>query len=221
MNTKYILIMVFVLLGIGCQEAQTDRAGRKALDQKLPVAVEPPNIRHSIGVATTQKDSDLLCLVTANPNITDGTQVYLVANMFFLPEKIVGSNVEGKLQTSCDETSRIHDKQDSTFYYRLRLSEPPTDELDTDLILSIALINLKKAPSVVDEHVVADLDGDGQNEHFKHCGGYEGSHLTAWKGKPLTGTRIWHYFYYAGYDTEFTCTEKEVELIGTDDGNER
>jgi hypothetical protein len=58
-----------------------------------------------------------------------------------------------------------------------------------------------------------DLNGDKKAEYFRACTSMEGVHLTVWSGKPLTGKRIWHNYYYLGYDTEPTCKKKDYEGI--------
>ena len=37
------------------------------------------------------------------------------------------------------------------------------------------------------------------------CTSSEGLHLTLWAGEPLKGRRLWHAYYYLGYDVEPTC----------------
>jgi hypothetical protein len=37
------------------------------------------------------------------------------------------------------------------------------------------------------------------------CASSEGLHLTLWDGEPLKGRRLWHAYYYLGYDVEPTC----------------
>jgi hypothetical protein len=55
----------------------------------------------------------------------------------------------------------------------------------------------------------ADLDGDGTKESLRVCFSNEGAHHQVWTGVPLDGRPRWHWYFYAGYDTEFTCTERE------------
>jgi hypothetical protein len=35
-------------------------------------------------------------------------------------------------------------------------------------------------------------------------------HFTAWEGTPLKGTRVWHAYFYLGYDTEPDCDRAET-----------
>jgi hypothetical protein len=57
--------------------------------------------------------------------------------------------------------------------------------------------------------VQVDLDGDGRREFFRDCTSNEGIHLTVWSGKPLSGKRRWHFYYYLGYDVVPSCKRKD------------
>ncbi|MCI0689673.1 MAG: hypothetical protein L0Y54_20920 [Sporichthyaceae bacterium] len=49
---------------------------------------------------------------------------------------------------------------------------------------------------------------------FRACTSSEGLHLTAWSGTPLQSTRIWHRYYYLGYDVEPSCVEADYQGTG-------
>jgi hypothetical protein len=42
------------------------------------------------------------------------------------------------------------------------------------------------------------------------CASSEGLHLTIWSGQPLESRRLWHAYYYLGYDVEPSCKDAEV-----------
>ena len=44
----------------------------------------------------------------------------------------------------------------------------------------------------------------------RSCASTEGLHLTLWSGVPLKSQRLWHQYYYAGYDTQPTCTPADT-----------
>jgi hypothetical protein len=56
----------------------------------------------------------------------------------------------------------------------------------------------------------ARISRAGDVLNFRICASAEGLHLTAWDGKPLTGKRVWHRYYYLGMDLEPTCGEKDT-----------
>ena len=46
---------------------------------------------------------------------------------------------------------------------------------------------------------------------FKVCTGNESYHMTVWKGKPLTGKRVWYSYQNLSYDTVPNCKPTEVK----------
>lgn len=46
------------------------------------------------------------------------------------------------------------------------------------------------------------------------CSSSEGLHLTVWAGKPLRSRRLWHTYYYLGYDVEPNCQPADVREGG-------
>ena len=45
----------------------------------------------------------------------------------------------------------------------------------------------------------------------RSCTSGEGVHLTLWDGPPLSGERVWHRYFYLGYDTEPSCLPMDYE----------
>jgi hypothetical protein len=43
----------------------------------------------------------------------------------------------------------------------------------------------------------------------RSCTSREGVHLTAWSGTPLSTQRLWHQYYYLGYDVEPSCDHRD------------
>jgi hypothetical protein len=46
--------------------------------------------------------------------------------------------------------------------------------------------------------------------YFRSCTSSEGIHMSAWLDEPLKGERLWHLYYYLGYDLESTCEVSEI-----------
>jgi hypothetical protein len=55
------------------------------------------------------------------------------------------------------------------------------------------------------KEVVATLAGIPELVSFRVFTSTEGLHFTLWQGKPLLGTRVWHGYFYLGYDVEPSC----------------
>ena len=50
------------------------------------------------------------------------------------------------------------------------------------------------------------------NVRVHECLSSEGVHYTVWEGEPLQSRRLWHEYYYLGYDVDSTCKQRsEVE----------
>lgn len=74
---------------------------------------------------------------------------------------------------------------------------------------AVALVGGTTAFIVEDTLLQVDLDADGQSETFRSCTSQEGLHLTLWDGDPLSSARIWHVYFYLGYDVEPSCVEAD------------
>ncbi len=51
---------------------------------------------------------------------------------------------------------------------------------------------------------------NGGSVSVRECASTEGIHFTVWRTQGQRSTRIWHRYYYAGYDMEPDCTDQEV-----------
>jgi hypothetical protein len=58
--------------------------------------------------------------------------------------------------------------------------------------------------------VVVRLSAAHPDVQVRSCTSQEGVHLTAWSGTPLTSQRLWHQYYYLGYDVEPSCDDREM-----------
>jgi hypothetical protein len=76
----------------------------------------------------------------------------------------------------------------------------------------IAIVGPPGGLSTVNGKVQADLDQNGKTETFRECGSDDGIHLTVWRGDPLSGTVVWHGYYYepGNPGTLPTCTPAEL-----------
>ena len=77
--------------------------------------------------------------------------------------------------------------------------------------VALAVVNYAGKFMLKGRVVSADLNKDGQGEYFRVCTSNEGLHLTVWSGKPLTGKRRWHRYFYLHYDVVPSCKKKDYE----------
>jgi hypothetical protein len=57
----------------------------------------------------------------------------------------------------------------------------------------------------VETAVSLHIDATLQDVRVRVCRSMEGLHLTLWSGEPLKAPRVWHLYYYVGYDLQQTC----------------
>jgi hypothetical protein len=79
--------------------------------------------------------------------------------------------------------------------------------IGADIALGFGIVD--DPPGFASGGAKPDLDGDGVPEGFRTCASGEGLHLTLWNGEPLKGVRVWHAYFYLGYDTEADCEEPD------------
>ncbi len=62
--------------------------------------------------------------------------------------------------------------------------------------------------------VSLQLDKTLQDVRVRVCRSMEGLHLTLWSGEPLKTPRVWHLYYYVGYDLQQTCQPGDTAAGG-------
>jgi len=58
--------------------------------------------------------------------------------------------------------------------------------------------------------VAVRLSAAQPEAQVRTCTSAEGLHLTLWSGAPLRSRRLWHQYYYLGYDVEPSCEDRDV-----------
>ncbi len=211
----FTLIFIFVFLA-SCQTrtenvvAETNKAieiQHSVSPTVLPSPMPPTtanDIESKIGTVDVTKNREV-CLAIKNNNLKEGDEVSVVFRE--KPQSVIMAKIQNKLSSSCSRNTEVG-LGDS--FYLLKLSKA-ADEI---VYIAFGLISSNKV-TVKSGLASIDLDGDRKAEYFRSCTSMEGVHLTVWTGKPLIGKRIWHNYYYLGYDTEPTCKNKDYE--GTED----
>jgi hypothetical protein len=153
------------------------------------------------------------CLAIYNPSIKPGARVVLVdqpdrTQLSAMPNVSEASVVE-RLPSRC-ESGIDHigsgDREGAGFsFYQIRRSVK--SGLESGFV--VAVVDPVGPIELRDGKIDADLDRDGTKESFRTCASAEGVHHQVWTGVPLQGKPRWHWYIYAGYDTEPTCTEQE------------
>jgi len=77
--------------------------------------------------------------------------------------------------------------------------------------VNVGIVGFKGTFHAIHGFITADLNGNETAEYFRVCTSSEGLHLTVWTGEPLKGKRMWHTYYYLGFDVEPSCQSKDDE----------
>lgn len=76
--------------------------------------------------------------------------------------------------------------------------------------IGVAVLS-KSSVSLVNDEVVLNSAMFKEGIYFRSCASGEGLHFSSWLGQPLSGERIWHLYYYLGYDVEPDCHENDFK----------
>ncbi len=92
--------------------------------------------------------------------------------------------------------------EDSIYRYEVCLQRDPALQWG----LGIAVLAPKLTVSEKDGSVTVRGARPGAPFTFRSCASTEGIHFTVWQGE----RRVWHQYYYLGYDIEPNCPDDEV-----------
>ncbi len=165
-------------------------------------AAAPATYTPRIGVAVST--SGRTCVAIHNANINASTPVTLVSPM--LPQTFVQAEIAGPAASACPVTK---DVDTSVSNYDVRAAEPAPQKMTPLIAVLGASAPFSVAPN---GNVQADLDQNHKTETFRACSAADGIHLTVWAGEPLTGTLLWHGYYYEPRNPGLgpSCTPRET-----------
>ena len=181
-------------LAIVLPACSSPEAPRQASDHADSASVVSQPVSDStFGVVAAR--GDIVCLSTARRGgLPDSIHVVVPQR-----QRIVRAEVQQPLPSCPDEPPG----SDLTYYQVAGTGFQPGE---------IGIAILSDAVPRLGE-MTTDIDRDGTPESYRDCTSAEGVHLTVWTGEPLRGTRIWHHYYYLGYEVEPTCTEADFEAL--------
>jgi len=192
MNTnsvmKSILIVSILLVAGSCQK---------------PQAIEKPKPEFAFGsqIGIVVKGKTQTCLAIVNPSLTVGTKLSVVS--LEPPQAVLMAEV---VAAASDECKGVTAAELVGNFYTVRMVTGDIASFEP----ALAVYGYSGAFGKDGEMVTADLNSDGNKEYFRSCASSEGLHLTVWSGKPITGKRKWHEYYYLGYDIEPDCDPSDI-----------
>jgi hypothetical protein len=154
--------------------------------------------RHRIGVVTVD------CVALAGPELPPGTEL-TVADVDVrtgTSNSHVFRATVAQRPSECSAASHMH----GALYYAVAWSGTKPEVG----FLGIAFLG-KVSTRRVGSHVTFDLGGEAAAAEVRSCTSQEGIHLTVWSGEPLTSKRLWHEYWYLGYDAEPSCEKLDYE----------
>jgi hypothetical protein len=155
--------------------------------------------RIGVGVNTGART----CIAIQNSSLQAGSLVTLVTPL--VPQSFSQAQVTGPSSGACPVSKDLNPTLSS---YDVKVEQGSTQKL----VPVIAVVGASTPFSMRDNLVQADLDQNGKIEAFRACTAPDGYHLTAWGGNSLTGTLLWHGYYYEPDNpgTGPACTPKET-----------
>jgi hypothetical protein len=203
-RSKLVFKSAAAMLVIVCGCARQSQPPPRAVTKSEQFVYE-----QRVGVASIRGDENG-CLAVYNPTLVPGVPVTLVdqpdVTQLAEPATVKEATVVERLSQSCDNHmgTGAGDRFAPSFY-QIRLVTKPWPFYTS----VVAIINHDRPITVRAGKIDADFDGDGTNESLRTCSSSEGVHHQIWTGAPLQGRPRWHWYVYAGYDTNPTCTEQE------------
>jgi hypothetical protein len=150
------------------------------------------------GVMVTAEGHSVLAL--EGPTLSSGTLITLVT--IDNPPKVSRAAVADRLTNS--EIMAKHDVPGP--YYSVAAS-PPSNPLPGIAVAIVGRYEVEQRGSAIELRA-----NKTQNPiRVRECTSSEGLHLTLWSGEPLKSTRLWHLYYYLGYDVEPTCQPADYQ----------
>jgi hypothetical protein len=151
-----------------------------------------PAYSERIGVAVATNERT--CMAIHNASIPANTAVTLVAAT--MPQGFTSAEVASTSQAACPITENV---DPTVTNYDVRLQKTAVLPKLTPLVAVVAPPASFRTGS--NNGVLGDIDADGKSESFRACSADHGLHLTVWLGQPLSGTPLWHGFYYQPENT--------------------
>jgi hypothetical protein len=145
-----------------------------------------------IGVAAA--DARQHCLALGGAALEAGAPVTLIS--LSKPQRVFRSAVVRQVP----ECSSLVHQETPGPYYLLRAEA--SKERAPRLAIAVAGRPLARS---VDGEIRLALSNRIRQARIRSCTSSEGVHLTVWSAVPLRSTRLWHTYWYLGYDVEPDC----------------
>ena len=187
----------------GCSSQKNEQANNSA--SAVSSGPAAANFAPRIGIAV--RTESRTCAAIRNANLGAGTSVALVSPA--LPQTVTSAEISSTSSAACPISK---DVDPAVTNYELKI--PAVESLPK--LTPFVVVTAQSTAFTVDNNLVKiDLAQDGQSEMFRSCSSDDGIHLSAWVGKPLSGTMVWsgHYYESSNPGVGAVCTPKELTGI--------
>lgn len=168
-----------------------------ALIVALVVQSAPAELR--IGLAASGNDG--LCIALPGAAVPAGSPFTVVTDEE--PQHVYHATVRSEVP-ACEAMQHNHD---GPFYIVALLDAPPDALVGA---LGVAFPG-RVAARRAGRRVQLNLDARHPRAQVRICSSSEGLHVTVWSGTPLRSARLWHQYWYLGYDVESDCQPADYE----------
>jgi len=168
-----------------------------------PSKLSPDEINSRIGNVEKWGEP---CFIIQNPSLKAGDKIQVVMMESESPQEVFQAEVVEK-KACKGEKETVLETANATEYLL------KTSHEISSIGIGVGVVNPLNEAKVVKGIASLDIDGNGKDEYFRSCAGFESLWISIWEGKPLAGKRIWYAKYYLRYDVDETCKKKDYEGI--------
>jgi len=165
-------------------------------------SAEPIEFSRDIGLFAASRQGRF-CLSIKNAALTRGQEMTLIwvsAEEVPARPEIRYASIEAKLPVPCDPVN--FDGGDSTY-------ELAADKFDTGHVY-IAVVGRHVDLRISQGRVTGRLGASDEIE-FRSCASMEGLHFLVTAGNGSNAKKVWHDYFYVGYDLEPNCKEADLK----------
>ena len=160
--------------------------------------LKPTHFSYTTDIGIVVLGPGRACLQIRNASLSQNTEIDLVDPK--IPQSTSTAIVIRQADNVCP--ANIGEPEVSRYEIRLAKDLPPSTMM--------AIVDPGVSFQRVGDLVTADLTHNGHQDFFRYCASSEGLHFTIWSGPSVESARLWHQYYYLGYDVEANCADRET-----------
>ena len=169
------------------------------------VSIQLATAGGAIGVAVPSQHGRL-CVAMPAPALTPGTTITLIRPAD--RQSVLVANIV----RSVPDCKELDGPMIPGPYY---LAETPSPSGEDSAAMLIAFPGRLSTRQVGTGTIAVRLSAAYPDVQVRSCTSQEGVHLTAWSGTPLVTRRLWHQYYYLGYDVAASCDARDAAREGS------